>query len=150
DVVGWVQKPTYDAVNHRLVSSLSLRDRGAPANEPQTINYATFALGREGYFALDLITGSDRIEVDKPVAQNLLGSLNYVSGKRYADFDRSTDKVAAYGLAALVGVVAAKKLGLIAIIGLFLVKAWKLAMVAVLGGFAAIKRFFRRKTDADA
>ena len=40
-----------------------------------------------------------------------VAALNFNEGKRYADFNASTDKVAEYGLAALVAGVAAKKLG---------------------------------------
>jgi len=149
DVTGWVEKPAYDRASHRLVWSLSLQDRGAPAGQPQTINYNTYALGREGYFSLDLITGSDTIGTDKLVARNLLGTLNYRPGKRYEDFSSSTDKVAAYGLGALVGVVAVKKLGLLGLIGVFLLKIWKLAAVALVGAGAAVRRFFgRQKEDA--
>lgn len=148
DIIGWVEPPTYDPATHRLVWSLSARDRGAPANLPQTINYNTYALGREGFFSLDLITGSDTIGADKQVARDLLASLDYVPGKRYQDFNGSTDKVAAYGLAALVGAVAVKKLGLLAVIGVFLLKVWKLALLALAGIGAAVRRFFRRR-DAE-
>jgi len=144
DVIGWVQQPAYDAATHRLVWSLSLRDHGSSANQPQTINYNTYALGREGYFSLDLITGADTIASDKQVARNLLASLNYLPGKRYQDFKSSTDKVAAYGLAALIGVVAVKKLGLLAMLGVFFLKIWKLAAVAVAAAAASFRRFFRR------
>jgi uncharacterized membrane-anchored protein len=151
DVTGWVEQPTYEQASHRLVWSLALRERGALVNEPQTINYNTYALGREGYFSLDLITGSDTIGSDKAVARDLLGSLNYLPGKRYQDFNGSTDKVAAYGLAALVGVVAVKKLGLIGLMGVFLLKVWKLAALAIAGAAAAFRRFFKLKSaDGDA
>ena len=145
DVVGWVQPPAYDTATHRLISSLSLRERGAAANQPQTINYNTFALGREGYVSLDLISGADRIAGDKAVARDLLASLEYAPGKRYQDFNGSTDKVAAYGLAALIGVVAIKKLGLLAVIGVFLLKAWKLGALAIAGGAAAIRRVIKSR-----
>jgi uncharacterized membrane-anchored protein len=147
DVVGWVEPPAYDPRAHRLVWSLSLQDRGLPEGLPRTINYNTYALGREGYFSLDLITGSDTIAADKKVARDLLASLNYVPGKRYEEFNGSTDKVAAYGLGALVGVVAAKKLGLLALIGVFLVKAWKIGLLLLVGAGAAIRRFFRGRGD---
>jgi uncharacterized membrane-anchored protein len=151
DVTGWVEPPTYDATTHRLVWSLSLRDKGAPSNQPQTINYNTYALGREGYFSLDLITGSDTIGADRKVARDLLGSLNFLQGKRYQDFNGSTDKVAAYGIAALVGAVAVKKLGLLAVIGVFLLKVWKIGLIALAAVAAGIKRFFGRSSeDAEA
>jgi uncharacterized membrane-anchored protein len=149
DVVGWAQPPAYDKSSHRLVWSMLAKERGAPANQPQTINYNTYALGREGYFSLDLITDSAHIAADRKVAEELLGSLNFAQGKRYQDFNGSTDKVAAYGLAALVGVVAVKKLGLLAMLGIFLVKVWKLALIAIVGGMAAMRKFFRRKREGE-
>ena len=149
DVLGWVEPPTYDAAAHRLVWSLSLQDRGAPSSEPQTINYNTYALGRDGYFSLDLITGSDTIAADKGIARNLLASLAYAPGKRYEDFNASTDKVAAYGLGALVGIVAAKKLGLLAMAGIFFLKAWKLLLLGFAAVGAGAKRFFGRRGAAD-
>jgi len=75
----------------------------------------------------------------------LLGTLNFVPGKRYQDFNQSTDKVAAYGLAALVGVVAVKKLGLLAMAGVFLLKVWKLGLIAIAGAAAGVRKFFGRK-----
>ena len=150
DVTGWVEKPTYDARSHRLVWSLALRDRGAPASEPQTINYNTYALGRDGYFSLDLITGSDTVGADKQVARDLLANLSYLPGKRYEDFSSSTDKVAAYGIAALVGVVAVKKLGLLAMLGVFFVKVWKLGAIALAAAAGAFRRFFKREAPGEA
>jgi uncharacterized membrane-anchored protein len=145
DVVGWVEPPTYDAATHRLVWSLSLRERKAAADVPQTINYNTYALGRDGFFSLDLVTLADTIASDKDVVRRMLDTLTYVPGKRYDDFNESTDKVAAYGLAALIGAVAVKKLGLLALAGAFLVKIWKIAAIAAIGGIAALRRVFRRR-----
>lgn len=118
ELLGWTQPPAYDAAQHRLVWSLALRDKGAP-DDQRTVNYNTRALGRDGYFSLNLITDADRIAADRAVAATLLAGLDYAPGKRYQDFNASTDRVAEYGLAALIGVVAAKKLGLLALAGAF-------------------------------
>lgn len=149
DITGWVEPPRYDPQTHRLVWSLSARERGAPADQQHVINYNSYALGREGYFSLDLITGSGSIAADKKVAHALLASLEYAPGKRYADFNESTDKVAAYGIGALVGVAAAKKLGLLAVIGLFLAKMWKLVLVGVLAVGAVGRRLLARRSAAE-
>jgi uncharacterized membrane-anchored protein len=147
DITGWIEPPAYDAQTHRLVWSLAATRRGAPAGQPQTVNYNTYALGREGYFSLDLLTDSARVDADKAAVRELLGTLEFSQGKRYEDFNVSTDKVAAYGLAALVGAVAVKKLGMLAVIGAFLIKAWKLGAVALVAASAAVRRFMagRRK-----
>lgn len=150
EVVGWVQPPTYDAATHRLVWSLSSKDKGAPAGAEKGVNYNTYALGRDGYISLNLVTALKSIEQEKAVAHALLSGLDFNQGKRYADFNSSTDKIAEYGIAALVGGVAAKKLGLLALIGVFLLKFWKLALVAVVGIGALIARFTGRKKATDS
>lgn len=149
EVVGWVERPRYDAATHRLVWSMSARGKGAAAGEGQTINYNSYALGREGYLTLNLITDLDKIDGFKSHAHTLLAALEYKSGKAYADFDEKTDKVAAYGLAALIGGVAAKKLGLFAVIAAFVAKFAKVIGLAVIGGLAVLGKFFKRKKDTD-
>lgn len=144
DILGWVEKPNYVADAHRLVWSMSARVKGAPADEPTSINYNTYALGREGYITLNLITGSQAIGQDKAHAQTLLTALNFNEGKRYADFNQSTDKVAEYGLAALVGGLAAKKLGMFALAAGFLAKFAKVILLAGAGVFAVFTKFFKR------
>lgn len=130
EIIGWVEKPSYDASNRRLVWSLASKTKGAPANAEQTINYNTYALGRKGYISMNLVTDLSTIESEKPIARKMLAALEFNEGNRYADFNASTDKVAEYGLAALVAGVAAKKLGLFAVIAAFFLKFAKIAIVA--------------------
>ena len=143
EVVGWVEKPHYDASTHRLAWSASSRDKGAPAGSEQGVNYNTYLLGREGYLSMNFVTGLNSIEAEKPVARELLAAVEFDKGKTYTDFNSSTDHMAEYGLAALVGGVAAKKLGLLALIAAFAVKFAKLIGVAVIGLGAVLVKFFR-------
>ena len=144
EITGWIEKPAYDAGNHRLVWSAMVRNKGAEAGAG-SINFNTYALGREGYFSLNLITGQDTISEDKTNARTLLGAISYLPGKTYGDFNASTDHIAEYGLAALIGGVAAKKLGLLALGAAFVLKFAKIIGIAVIGGGAAFARIFRRK-----
>lgn len=144
---GWTQPPVYDASIHRLAWALLVTSPGE-ATGNGTINFNTRALGREGFFSLNLVTEESTIGRDRAVSNTLLSSLDYNEGKRYQDFNGSTDRVAEYGLPALIGVVAAKKLGLLAIAGLFLAKFAKVGLLAVAGGGMALRRFFRRKPSA--
>jgi uncharacterized membrane-anchored protein len=147
EIVGWIEKPTYDATTHRLVWSLSSREKGEPASAAKGINYNTYALGRDGYFSLNLLTNTDRIAGDKAVARTLLAALAYDPGKAYEDFNASTDHIAAYGIAALVGGIAAKKLGLLALIGVFVLKFAKVIAIGVAALLAGVwKLFGRRRT----
>jgi uncharacterized membrane-anchored protein len=75
----------------------------------------------------------------------LLDATRFNDGRAYGDFDSNTDRVAAYGLAALVGGVAAKKLGLLAVAAAFLVKGWKLLLIGGVALAAAGRKFLGRK-----
>ena len=148
EILGWAQAPQYDVATHRLAWAMSSREKGAPANAEQGVNYNTYVLGREGYFTMNLVTDLKSLDTHKPAAHTMLAALNFDEGKRYADFNPSTDKVAEYGLAALVVGTAAKKIGLLATLGLFLAKFWKIALIglAFLGG-PLLKLFRRKKTE---
>ena len=140
-VTRWVEPPAYEAASHRLVWSAEavLRDGADP--DP-TINYNTYVLGREGYISANLITSASTVDADRQDAAALLQSVSFNDGKRYGDFDSSTDKVAAYGLTALVGGLAAKKLGLLAVVTAFVLKFIKIIGVAVVAFIAGLRRFF--------
>jgi len=151
EVLGWVEAPRYDAAAHRLVWSAATKDKSEAGATPRGVNYNTYALGRQGYISLNLVTDYASIASEKPIAQRLLGALEFNTGRRYADFDSSTDRVAEYGLAALVGGFAAKKLGLFATLGVLLVKFWKVIAIAGVGLVAGLGKLLgRKKADENA
>jgi len=140
EVTGWIQPPKYDSAAHQLVWSVGAREKAAPANEAGGINYKTLVLGREGYLSMNLVTDQVHIESLRPAVAILLDALAFNDGKRYADFNSSTDHVAEYGLAALIAGVAVKKLGLFALIAAFVVKFAKVIVVAVVGLLLALRK----------
>jgi uncharacterized membrane-anchored protein len=144
EILGWAEKPTYDAASHRLVWSLLMRRNGGPGVEAG-VNYNTYALGRDGYLSLNLLTTANGLAADKAVAHQLLGGLAYRPGKSYADFNASTDRVAAYGLSALIGVVVAKKLGWFALIGAIAIKFSKFIVAALFACVAGAWKLLRRR-----
>lgn len=150
EVIGWQEKPIYNADTHRLVWSLLAKHKGEPDTVSKNINYNTYALGRDGYFSLNLLSSSDRIGSDKGIALKLLDNLAYNSGKRYEDFNASTDHIAAYGLAALVGGAVVKKLGLFALIAGVALKFTKVILIGAAAIGAAILKFVRRKPSDSA
>jgi uncharacterized membrane-anchored protein len=88
-----------------------------------------------------------------PVFDTLIASASFQRGQRYSEW-RKGDKVAAYGLTALVvggAGVAAVKLGLFgklaAIFAKALAKLGKLILVAVAGVLAVLKKLFSRKRE---
>ena len=144
EVNGWIEKPIYNADRHWLVWSAMVREKAASAEEG-SVNYNTYALGRDGYFSLNLITKADSVAKDKVAAAELLAGISYNLGKNYSDFNASTDHVAEYGIAALIGAIAAKKLGLLALGAAFFLKFAKLGVLAIVAFGAGIAKFFRRK-----
>jgi uncharacterized membrane-anchored protein len=144
EIIGWAEVPAYDAARHRLVWAMSSKEKGAPADAEQGVNYNTYALGREGYISLNFVTDLKDLPAQKPDAQALLGALEFSEGKRYEDFNSSTDHVAEYGLAALVLGVGAKKLGLLAVIAAFALKFAKLIAIGAIAFGAGIMKFFKR------
>ena len=129
-VRGWEEKPHYDKATNKVVWAIA-----ADTSHGTTVNYNTLALGRHGYMSMNLVADLSQLPSLKSHAASLLSNLNFVQGKRYVDFDRTTDKVAAVGLAALIA-GAAFKSGLFAKL-LVLIIAFKkvilLAGVAVIG-----------------
>ncbi|GAA0751285.1 DUF2167 domain-containing protein [Ideonella azotifigens] len=144
EITGWAEPPKYDEGTHRLVWAMASRSKDAPAGDEPGVNYNTYALGREGYISLNLVTALKSLPTDKVEAQRLLGALDFNEGKRYTDFNSSTDKVAEYGLAALVLGVGAKKLGLLALAFAFVAKFAKLFFIGALAFGGGIMKFFRR------
>lgn len=145
EVMGWITPPWYDQQTHELIWSAELKNKVESVEDLHGINYNTYVLGREGYISLNLVTDTAYIEALKPIAKNLLTAMRFDEGKRYADFNADTDRVAEYGLAALVAGVAAKKLGLFAIIAAFVVKFAKFIGLGLIGVWLAFKGLFRRK-----
>lgn len=139
-VTRWVETPAYTQPSHELVWAAEVKHKDGQGEDP-FVNYNTYVLGREGYLSLDLVAQESQVEEDKPAARQLLEAVQFNSGKRYADFNSSTDKVAAYGLAALVAGVAAKKLGLIALLAATAVKFAKVIGLAVVAAVVAIRKW---------
>jgi uncharacterized membrane-anchored protein len=144
-VEGWSQEPVYDKAAHLLTWGLIGKgDNGS------SINHFTRLLGRKGYASIDLIASPEGMETAKTEAASVLSATTFKEGLRYEDFDPKSDKVAEYGLAALVlggaGAVAAKS-GLIAKLFALLLAGKKVIALALAGAVTAIKRFFGVKTD---
>lgn len=133
ELVGWAAPPRYDNANKRLHWAKELRFEGY---DESTLNYNILFLGRRGYLTMNVIGGTkDLPEINRDL-DDILGSIAYAEGHRYEDFDSSMDEVAAYGIGALIAGKVLAKTGLLAGLGLFLAKAWKLialAGVAIVG-----------------
>lgn len=142
ELVGWAQPPHYDAVSNKLYWAKELKFDGASKH---TLNYDIRALGRSGYLSMNAVAGMDQLPTVQRDMQKVLAMTEFDNGKRYTDFNASTDKVAAYGLGALVAGAIAAKAGLFAKLFVALLAAKKIIFAGVLAFGAAISRFFRGK-----
>nr|WP_306995058.1 DUF2167 domain-containing protein [Pseudoxanthomonas winnipegensis] len=148
DLVGWAVPPRYDAGSKKLYWAKELAFNGQPSH---TLNYDIRVLGRHGYLSLNAVSAMDELPKVQAGMQQLLPMTEFDAGARYADHNPSTDKVAAYGVAALIGGGLAAKTGLLAKLGLVLAKFGKLLFLGVVAAAAAVRKFFAsRKAKASA
>ncbi len=137
---GWHVAPHYDPSTKRLEWGLRLRDDKGRMN----VNYTSRLLGRSGVMSAVLVTSPQTLNEDMKAFNGALNGFEFVAGEKYAEF-KSGDKIAEYGLAALVvggAAAAAAKSGLLKSLGKFL---WVIIGGAIAGGWAFLKRVFGRK-----
>ncbi|GAB3387695.1 DUF2167 domain-containing protein [Lysobacter fragariae] len=146
-VMGWAEPPHYDAANKKLYWAKELKSDDSDTN---TLNYDIRVLGRHGYMSMNAVARMSEMGEVKTGMQRLLPMVEFDAGSRYADFNGSTDKLAAYGIAALIGGGIAAKSGLLAKLGLLLLGLKKLLIplfVVVAASFKKVVGFFRRDKD---
>ena len=147
---GWATEPHYDAMTNNLKWAINLSSSQDNFKEVW-INESIRLLGRGGVMNVTLASDTDVFKMAEVDAEKLLTqNFAYVAGQKYAEFKQG-DKVAAYGLSALVlggaGVMAAK-MGLLAKLGAFFGKAWKAIVFALIALGAVIKKIFNKLTGA--
>lgn len=142
DLIGWADTPRYDSATHKMywAKELAFHDKDIPDGE-HTLNYAVRVLGRDNVMELNAVAGMEQLPQVRQGMQTVLSQVSFNPTHRYEDFNSGTDKLATYGLAGLLGVVAAKKIGLLALGAVFLKKAGVLLVAA----FGALGRLFRRR-----
>ena len=139
DLLGWAVPPRYDAASNKLYWAKELEVNGHPNH---SLNYDIRVLGRHGYLSLNAVSGMAELALVREGMEKLLPMAEFEPGARYADHNPKTDKVAAYGVATLIGGGLAAKAGLFAKLGLLLAKFWKLLLIGVVAFGAAAKKFF--------
>ncbi len=145
-VLGWALPPRFNDKTKNLEWALRIGSEGG-----ESINYSTRLLGRNGVMEVGLVCGPQELQTLLPQYQSIMAAFQYLPGNTYAEY-RSGDKVAKYGLTALVAggaAVAAGKMGLFAKLGGLFAKLGKGVIVVVIGIGAAIKsaltKFFGHK-----
>ncbi len=145
---GWAMEPRYNEYTNNLEWGLLLRSGDNPN---QFVNYETKLLGREGVMEVTLICDIEDMQMILPNYQELLLGHHYKEGKSYAEY-RQGDKVAEYGLTALIAggaIYGAAKLGFLGTILAFGKKFLKFIVIGLVAIGTALKKFFARLTGKD-
>ena len=135
-VVGWRYPPHYDTATKRLEWALDVKDSSGLVST----NFQTRLLGRRGVTNVVLVTNPTHLDNDVAEFKSMLAGYRFNPGDNYAEFKQG-DKVAAYGLAALIvggGAAVAAKSGLLKFLGKFI---W----VGLGAAALFVKRLFKRR-----
>jgi uncharacterized membrane-anchored protein len=137
-LVGWHQPPYYDEATDNLTWATRLSSDGQPV-----INHSVRLLGRTGLMSAQLV--ADVATIDDATAEfnHVLSGYSFNDGQKYAQF-RQGDKLAGYGLAALIAggaAASAVKTGAFK-------KLWKLIVLGIAALVGALKKLFGRSAGA--
>ena len=140
---GWVRPPFYDEKTHNLTWSYTL----GSSDSSKSVNHSVRLLGRGGVLHADLVLSPSQIDSVVPQFDSVVYSTTFVPGSRYSEW-KEGDKVAAYGLTALIAGgagAAAMKTGLFAKLGAALAAGWKVIAAAFVALSTRLKNLFKRK-----
>lgn len=136
----WYIVPHYDVQTKRLEWGTKLREPSGGI----TVNYAIRLLGRSGVMSAVLVSDPTSLDQDIRSFKAALAGFNFNAGQKYSEF-RTGDKVAEYGLAALIvggAAAVAVKSGAFKALGKFLIFG---VFGAIAAAWAGLKSFFSRR-----
>jgi uncharacterized membrane-anchored protein len=145
ELTGWAERPHYDNATKKIYWAKQLKFAG---ESHDTVNYDVRVLGRGGYLSLNAVANMEHLDAIRAGMPTVIQGADFDAGARYADYQPGSDKLAAYGLAALVAGGVAAKAGLFGKLFAVLLAAKKLLVVLALGIAAAFKKIvgmFKRK-----
>jgi uncharacterized membrane-anchored protein len=143
-VDGWVRPPTFDENRKSLSWIIKAHD-----DQGETLNAVALQLGRHGYERFTYATEASQADSALSKLDALVADYQFKPGSRFADYV-SGDKLAGYGLAALVATGAGAtlvKTGALAALLLFAKKFIILILAGLAALFNGIKRMFKKKPD---
>ncbi len=140
-VIGWHVPPKYDEATHNLEWAITFETAGE-----QYVNHNVRVLGRKGVMKVVLVEDMANLDKTLPLFRAAMATFKFQTGESYAEY-KPGDKVAKYGLTALVAggaALGAAKLGLFAKFGLIFKKFFKFIILGLVAIGASIKKLFSR------
>jgi uncharacterized membrane-anchored protein len=146
ELMGWAEPPHYDEATHKLYWARDLKFKKADGGAAgQSLNYAIRVLGRKGYLSLNAVAPIDQLAQVRAEMPDVVAMAEFNPGERYADYNSSTDKTAAYGIAALVAGGIAAKAGLFAKLGIMLLALKKFVVIGIAAIGGLFTKMFKKK-----
>jgi uncharacterized membrane-anchored protein len=140
-LVGWAEPPHYDVNTKKLYWAKELK---FGTSTEHTLNYGVRVLGRKGVLVLNAVAGMPQLPAIKERMEQVVAIAEFNEGHRYRDYDARVDRLAGYGIAALIGGKVAAKAGLLAKLGASLVAFKKVVLLGLAAIGGAIAKVFRR------
>ena len=144
-LVGWATPPRYDKSTHKLYWAKELAFNDQPEH---TLNYNVRVLGRRGVLVLNAVSGMNQLAQIEKVMPDVIAFTEFNDGHRYADFNPNSDRVAAYGIAALIAGGVAAKAGLFAKLFALILAGKKFIIIGAVALLAFLAKFLKRKKPA--
>jgi uncharacterized membrane-anchored protein len=143
-LIGWAEKPRYDAANRKLYWAREINFEGSKAH---ALNYDVRVLGREGVLSMNAVAGIGQLGEIRTNMKPLLevAEFNLISIR---GLQLQHHKLAEYGLGALIAGGVAAKLGFFGKLAAMLLVFKKFIIIglAAIGGLFA--KLFGRKKDS--
>lgn len=141
ELVGWAASPRYDRDTHKLIWA---KEFAFADGQVHTLNYDVRVLGRKGVLAINAVASMNQLDAIQEEMPEIISMVNFLPGNRYTDYQQGNDKIAAYGLGALILGGVAAKAGLFKGLIVLIIAGKKFIIIAAIaiGGFFA--RFYRK------
>jgi uncharacterized membrane-anchored protein len=142
ELVGWAASPRYDHETHKLYWA---KEFAFADGTVHTLNYDVRVLGRKGVLAINAVASINQLDAIQERMPEIIAMVNFLPGNRYTDYQQGNDKIAAYGLGALILGGVAAKAGLFKGLIVLILGGKKFIIIAAvaIGGFFV--RFFRKR-----
>jgi uncharacterized membrane-anchored protein len=149
ELLGWARQPYYDKASKKLYWAKRLRFGDAT---DETLNYNIRILGRRGVLNLNVVASMEALPWIDRQNGDILSMVSFNQGNLYKEFNPSIDEAAAYGIAGLIAGGVLTKTGFFKGLLVLLLASKKVGALAIFGMFAALwggfKAMFRRRRAA--
>ena len=144
-LIGWAATPHYDRPSHKLYWAKELQF----GEGEHTLNYNVRVLGRKGTLVLNAVASMSQLSAIESSMQEVMAFVDFNDGNRYADFTPGVDKIAAYGIGALIAGKVLVKVGFFKLLIGAILGAKKLAIPAFIALGALLRKLFKKKAPEE-